>query len=150
MPGAPGEVTAISEGSGGLVIRWQAPAAPHAEPTDYRVNWAKVVPCTRSTQPAVCGLPAWVKRWRAPSAATVSPNWRERNSYPLSVITVSSSQPRAERSEATRRASCEVHFADGLRGVTCSSAQAEAMSIAVYCQTLPFEPVRRPRWKQLG
>ena len=40
VPGALGEVTAIDDGSGGLVIKWQAPASPHDQPTDYRVNWA--------------------------------------------------------------------------------------------------------------
>ena len=40
VPGALGEVTAIDDGSGGLVISWQAPAAPHDQPTDYRLNWA--------------------------------------------------------------------------------------------------------------
>ena len=34
----------------------------------------------------------------------------------------------------------------GLRGVVCSSAQAnsEAISIAVYCQTVPLVPESRP------
>ena len=53
---------------------------------------------------------------------TVCPKARERNSDPLSDITLSSFQPRAESSEATRRASWEVHFAEGLRGVTNRAA----------------------------
>ena len=61
----------------------------------------------------VCGRPAWMKRWWAPSACTVWPNSRERNSEPLSLITDFSFQPRSARSRATRRASCEVHLAAG-------------------------------------
>ena len=41
VAGALGGVTAADDGSGGLALSWRAPAAPHAEPTDYRVNWAR-------------------------------------------------------------------------------------------------------------
>ena len=34
---------------------------------------SRMVPCTRSTQPLVCGRPAWMKRCLAPSEATVCP-----------------------------------------------------------------------------
>ena len=40
-PGALDEVNSTDDGSGGLVLSWQAPAAPHDQPADYRVNWAK-------------------------------------------------------------------------------------------------------------
>ena len=40
-PGALGNVTAEDTGTLGLLISWQAPAEPHDQPTDYRVNWAK-------------------------------------------------------------------------------------------------------------
>ena len=52
-----------------------------------------MVPRTRSTQPLVFGLPAWMNFCRAPGAETVRPNWRARNSEPLSVITFYSRQP---------------------------------------------------------
>src|SRR3989442_1515329 len=101
-----------------------------------------MVSWTRSTTPLVCGLPARMNRWRAPTWATARSNSADRNSEALSVMTFSSSQPREARSAATRRASSEVHRALGLRGVRCSSAQqwAEATSIAVYCHTAPLAP----------
>ena len=40
-PGTLDEVNSTDDGSGGLVLSWQAPAAPHDQPADYRVNWAK-------------------------------------------------------------------------------------------------------------
>jgi hypothetical protein len=66
------------------------------------------------------------------------------------VSTRSRRQPWARRSAATRRASALVRRADGLSGVVASSAQTydDARSIAVYCQTRPLVPVRRPTWKQ--
>jgi len=62
------------------------------------------------------------------------------------VITVSSLQPAAASSDATLVTSVVQCRAAGLRGVVCSSAQAkpEPMSIAVYCQTVPFVPESRP------
>ena len=33
--------TATDDDTGQLVLTWGSPAAPHAEPTDYHVNWAK-------------------------------------------------------------------------------------------------------------
>ena len=34
-------ITATDDEAGQLVLRWTAPAAPNADPTDYHVNWAK-------------------------------------------------------------------------------------------------------------
>ena len=34
-------LTATDDEAGQLVLRWTAPAAPNADPTDYHVNWAK-------------------------------------------------------------------------------------------------------------
>ena len=71
---------------------------------------------------------------------------RERNSEPLSVIAASSCQPAWASSRATRSTRVEQCLAIGLRALVCSSAHAkpEATSIAVYCQTVPFVPERRP------
>jgi hypothetical protein len=87
---------------------------------------------------------------RAPSPAIVAPNSAERNSEPLSVRTRPRRQPWIARSTATRWARALVRFADGFNGVVASSAQVyeEARSIAVYCQTRPVVPDRRPTWKQ--
>jgi hypothetical protein len=35
-----------------------------------------MVSWTRSTQPLLLGRPAWMKRWRAPSAVTAAPKSR--------------------------------------------------------------------------
>ena len=80
------------------------------------------------------------------SAARVSVKACARYSEPLSVISAFSFQPARASSEATRRASAEQCSARGLRDEACSSAQAkpEETSIAVYCQTAPFVPDRRP------
>ena len=40
-PGTLGNVTTEDTGDLGLLISWQAPAEPHDQPTDYRVNWGK-------------------------------------------------------------------------------------------------------------
>ena len=40
-PGAIVVLTATDDEAGQLVLTWGPPAAPHAEPTDYHVNWAK-------------------------------------------------------------------------------------------------------------
>lgn len=55
-------------------------------------------------------------------------------------------QPRSARSWATQRANCDVQRTEGLRGVVCSSAQvySEPTSTAVYGQTVPLVPERRP------
>ena len=34
-------ITATDDAAGQLLLTWQAPAAPNADPTDYHVNWAK-------------------------------------------------------------------------------------------------------------
>ena len=48
-----------------------------------------MVPCTRSTQPLVCGRPAWMKRCFAPRNETVCPEARARNSEPLNSLAMS-------------------------------------------------------------
>ena len=70
----------------------------------------------------------------------------ERNSEALSFITASSFPRLLERSLATFFARRDVHLAEGLRGVVCSSAQvdAEPTSIAVYCHTVPLTPESLP------
>ena len=40
-PGAIVVLTATDDEAGQLMVTWEPPAAPHAEPTDYHVNWAK-------------------------------------------------------------------------------------------------------------
>ena len=40
-PGTIVVLTATDDETGRLVLSWPAPAAPHAEPTDYHVNWAR-------------------------------------------------------------------------------------------------------------
>jgi hypothetical protein len=62
------------------------------------------------------------------------------------VVTSRSFQPAAASSEATRCSSSRVWRERGLRSELCSSAQqkAEATSMAVYCQTVPFVPLSRP------
>ena len=40
-PGTIIVLTATDDAAGRLVLSWEPPAAPHAEPTDYHVNWAK-------------------------------------------------------------------------------------------------------------
>jgi hypothetical protein len=74
----------------------------------------------------------------------------QRNSEALSLMTRSNCRPRAARSAATVRARALVHYAEGLRRVTCRVAQAyaEATSMAVYCQTVPLVPDSRPMQKQ--
>ena len=34
-------ITATDDNAGQLLLTWQAPAAPNADPTDYHLNWAK-------------------------------------------------------------------------------------------------------------
>jgi hypothetical protein len=96
----------------------------------------------------VVGLrrPARMKLCRAPRVAMVAWKLAERNSEALSLMTRSSRQPLAARSAATVRASWLVHTAEGLRRVTWRVAQveAEATSMAVYCQTVPLVPASRP------
>ena len=69
-----------------------------------------------------------------------------RNSDPLSVTTLSSRQPAAASSPATRSTSVRQCSARGFRGDGCSFVQAkpEATSIAVYCETVPSGPERYP------
>jgi hypothetical protein len=83
-----------------------------------------------------------MKLWRAPRVATVWPKTAERNSLALSLMTRSSFQPRSARSAVTVRASWLVQVAEGLRRVTwrVAQVQAEATSMAVYCQTVPLVP----------
>ena len=40
-PGAIDTLAATDDDTGQLVLTWQAPAAPNADPTDYHLNWAK-------------------------------------------------------------------------------------------------------------
>ena len=40
-PGAIVVLTATDDEAGQLMVTWEPPAAPHAEPTDYHVNWAR-------------------------------------------------------------------------------------------------------------
>ena len=40
-PGTIDTLAATDDDTGQLVLTWQAPAAPNADPTDYHVNWAK-------------------------------------------------------------------------------------------------------------
>src|SRR4051812_21336726 len=102
-----------------------------------------MVSWTRSTQPLLLGLPARMKRCLPPRRWTVAPKSLARNSEPLSVVTSPSFQPAAASSAATRCNSWLVWRELGLRSVACSSAQqnAEATSMAVYCQTVPLVPL---------
>jgi hypothetical protein len=111
-----------------------------------RQHSSRIVCCGRSTCPFVCGRPARMRRCSTASAVRAAVKAPARYSERLSVITASSFQPAAASSEATRRTSAEQCRTRGLRGEACSSAQAklERTSIAVYCQTAPFVPERRP------
>jgi hypothetical protein len=66
------------------------------------------------------GRPALMKRWRAPSSSTASPNSLARNAEPLSVITRSSFQPATASSQATRCTSALQWRALGFFGEACS------------------------------
>src|SRR5438309_1367947 len=75
-----------------------------------------MVSWTRSTQPLLWGRPARMKTWRAWSFARACSNSWERNSWALSVVTVSSFQPRRARSSATTSARWLVQWASGVLG----------------------------------
>ena len=92
---------------------------------------SRMVRWTRSTQPLVCGRPAWMKRCWAPAARTALPNSWDLNSEPLSVIAALSFQPAAASSSATRRARADVKRALGLSSVRCTSAQTKELDTSI-------------------
>jgi len=113
---------------------------------DGRQHSSRIVSCRRSTQPFEFGRPVLMRRCLAPSTSTASRNSRALNSEPLSVVTSLRRHPAARSSHATRWTSSRVWRARGFRSEAWSSAQAqpEATSAAVYYQTGPFVPRRRP------